>query len=108
MSNVLHEIQRMIENSTLETDGAIDLIDYLNEDMTDEIYALLVEGEQQFISIERVNMMFTLLSTSRKKLNVALKIQKDVMDYIQAVKEREKEKVPARAATQAEGQKQNN
>lgn len=106
MSNVLHEIQRMIENSAHETDDAMNLLFYLDDDMMDEIYALLKKDEGGFIRIGRVDMMFTLLSTTMKKLDMALKIQKDVIDYVQAYREREKEKVPARAATQAEGQKE--
>lgn len=107
MSSVLCKVQRMIEDGAHETNDAINLLFYLDEAMTEEIYAQLKKDKSDFIRTERVDMMFTLLYTALKKLDIALKIQRDTMDYIQGCREGEKEKVPARAATQAEGQKQN-
>lgn len=108
MSKKLCEISVDMDEASYEIEEVMHLLNYLHEDMVNEIYQPLKEDKASLIREERIEMMFTLLVTASTKLCSALDMQKEITQSLDEYREGEKEKVPARAATQAEGQRKTN
>lgn len=108
MSKKLREISTDIANMSYMIEKTTHLLNYLHEDIEDEIYQPLEQNKISLIRKERVEMMFTLIVTALMELYSVLDMQKEITQSLDEYREGEKEKVPARAATQAEGQRKTN
>ncbi len=101
MSDTLWEIQDDLHQFSLSVGDAINLLNYLQEDMESEVYAPAKERKGGFIRYQRIEMMLTLLFTAMCKLQNAVDMQSDLYNRLGKMRAEEK---PLQSGNSSKGQ----
>jgi len=86
MDKVLIEVQNDLCQVSNEVSDAINLLDYLREDMEYEIYTLAKEENSGLIRSQRIEMMFSLLSAARCALCTVTDMQSDLYSRLNSMR----------------------